>query len=176
MAKFLTPAGALTEVELPPHIYSQADSAGMAVPAFLNSQYPTDPTKYGTTFDQMVASVGLVVPSAGHHAAFGTRAPSMKDVFEGKAGFNAASNVQGFGSPIGQQARTLFPIALVMMGSMLLRCRWMEQSKQGPSYVVRRRRAMMRTYNSHNNKQERRLINKQQQHSNNNERLSGLSG
>lgn len=115
MAKFLTPAGALTEVELPPHIYSQADSAGMAVPAFLNSQYPTDPTKYGTTFDQMVASVGLVVPSAGHHAAFGTRAPSMKDVFEGKAGFNAASNVQGFGSPIGQQARTLFPIALVMM-------------------------------------------------------------
>lgn len=118
MAQFKTPSGALTDAPIDHTIYSRADSAKMSVQAFINSTYQTDPDKYGTAFDQVLASVGLVTANAEAHSSFGQRAPTMHDVFEGRAGFSGAANTQGFGSPVGNQARALFPIALIAMAEV----------------------------------------------------------
>jgi hypothetical protein len=113
MAKFYTPEGLLVEASIDHTIYKEADSKKMSVSTLLNSKYPTDPSKYGSATDQLLASVGFSLPGSRAYKDHGRSAPSMADIFEGRAGFEAASNNQGFGSPIGLQARAMFPIALL---------------------------------------------------------------
>lgn len=120
MSKFRNTAGELVDANLAPSLYSQAAEANLSVSQFINRTYPTDATKYGTAFDQMLASSGLVVPSSAAQSMYGVRPPNMRDVLEGRAsmmggaGFQAASTTAGVGSTAGgSQSRTLFPAALI---------------------------------------------------------------
>lgn len=113
MAKFYDASGALVEAEVPASVYADASKANLSVANHINRLYPTDAAKYGTTFDQMLASTGLLVPSASVQAQYGIRPPTMADVLEGRASFLGASNTQGVGTPNGQQSRTLFPAAII---------------------------------------------------------------
>jgi hypothetical protein len=111
--KFLNAKGEPQEVELQASIYREADAANLNVQAYINRQFETDPTKYGTAFDQMLASISMVVPDAKTQRELGLRAPSMYDVLHGGAVFSAAANTAGVGAPQGSQSRTLFPAAIV---------------------------------------------------------------
>lgn len=113
MPKFLDTTGAVQDVTLEPQIYSQAAAANLSVSAFINRTYPTDSVKFGTTFDQMLASMGMVVPSSAIQSELGMRAPTMHDVLNGSAVFSAAANSAGVGAPTGSQSRTLFPAAII---------------------------------------------------------------
>lgn len=113
-AKFYDVEGKLQDVEVPPDVYSKASAANLSVPAFINREYPTtEDGKYGSTFAQMLASCGLVVPDNTAKNQYGLRPPTMADVLSGSANFLAGSNTQGFGSPQGASSRSLFPAALV---------------------------------------------------------------
>lgn len=114
MAKFLDAKGAVQDIEIGASIYKDASEANLSIPQFVNRKYPTDAAKFGTTFDQMLSSCGLLVPDAALQRELGLRAPTMADVLSGKASFEvAASNTAGIGSPTGSQSRTLFPAAIV---------------------------------------------------------------
>lgn len=111
--KYYNAAGELVDSNIDGTIYSRAEAANLSVAGFINREYPTDAAKFGTSFDQMLASTGLLVPNTGYQSAFGLRAPTMGDVLDGKVNFMANSNTQQVGSPSGQQSRTLFPAAII---------------------------------------------------------------
>lgn len=113
-AKFINDKGEVQDVELPATVYAEAHKANLSLPQYVNRKYPTDASKYGTAFDQMLASCALVVPDAKLQRELGLRAPTMADVLSGAASFDvASSNTAGIGSPTGQQSRTLFPAAII---------------------------------------------------------------
>lgn len=111
--KYYNETGQLVDAPVEPTIYAEASAANLSVSQFINRTYPTDSAKYGTAFDQMLASTGLLVPSSAAQSDFGVRAPSMGDVLGGRVNFLAASNTQQVGTPSGTQSRTLFPAALI---------------------------------------------------------------
>ncbi len=113
MPKFHDTKGALQDVTLEANIYSEAARANLSVSQFINTKYPTDAAKFGTSFDQMLASMGMIVPDSATQRELGLRAPTMADVMNGGASFAAAANTQQIGSPQGQQSRTLFPAAII---------------------------------------------------------------
>jgi hypothetical protein len=113
MPKFLNAKGDVQDVELPAQIYSEAHNANLSVSAYVNRKYETDSAKYGTAFDQMLASCGLVVPDAKLQRELGLRPPTMADVLTGNAQFDIAATTAGIGSPQGSQSRTLFPAAII---------------------------------------------------------------
>lgn len=114
MAKFLDAKGVLQDVAIEPGLYSEAHNANLSVSQYVNQKYPTDAAKYGTSFDQMLASLNMVVPDPVTQRDLGLRAPTMADVLSGGANFSvAAVNTAGVGSPQGAQSRTLFPAAII---------------------------------------------------------------
>lgn len=113
-AKFFDAAGAIQDVELPPQIYSEAAAANLTVSAYLNRKYPTDAEKFGTTFNQMLTSTGLIVPDTKLMKNYGLRAPTMGEVLNGSVNFSAANTEQiGNPAPSTGTSRTLFPAALI---------------------------------------------------------------
>lgn len=113
MAKYIDETGAVQDVKIEPSIYREADAANQNVMTYLNNKYPTDSRKYGTTADQMFASLGMIVPDAQTQRELGMRAPTMLDVMNGGAAFSAAANGAGVGASQGSQSRTLFPAAII---------------------------------------------------------------
>lgn len=85
-AKFFDETGSIQEAVLDVTDYKAAADAGMSVPQYINKKYKTDSAKFGTAFDQIVASEGLFVRK---NAEFGIRPPTMADVFAGKAEMQA---------------------------------------------------------------------------------------
>ena len=115
-AKFYDAEGKLQDVEIPPTVYKSASDANLSVPAYINRMYATDEAKYGTAFQQMLTSTGLIVPDQKVAANYGLRAPTMDLVLEGKASFMAGpANTEQFGNaaPSTGTSRTLFPAALI---------------------------------------------------------------
>lgn len=120
MAKFQNTSGAWEDVTIDASIYSAAASNKMSPAGYLNATYKTDVAKYGTAADQLMASVGLVAPASGTYEAHGRNQPTLADIFQGKAGFEAATSNQGYGNPVGLQARALFPIATLALADLEL--------------------------------------------------------
>jgi len=116
MAFFIDRTGATIDVpadKLGADLYKRAFDANMAVPAYVNSQFPEANTDVGTAFQQLCASEGLSLPEGKN--PFGLRPATVGEILDGKAGFQAAGNVKDSGSPFGIASRTLFPAALVEM-------------------------------------------------------------
>lgn len=111
--KYYNVAGELVDAKIEPQIHSQAAAANLSVSQFINRQYPTDVGRYGTTFDQMLASSGMIVPSNAQQRNMGYRAPTMADVLSGNAQFQAAGGSTSSGTPYGSESRTLFPVAVI---------------------------------------------------------------
>lgn len=102
MAKFIDLNGATQDVKLDVSIYKEATDNHMTVPQLINTKYQTDSEKFGSAFDQFAAESGLFIHSNNRYAI---RAPSMADVFTGKAEMNAGVIVRD-ASPA---SRILFP-------------------------------------------------------------------
>lgn len=101
MTAFLDASGATQQVDLNVSMYQQAARAGMSFQQFVNSQYPTNASKYGTVFEQMMASEGIFVRS---NRELGIRASTMDDILNG--GMQAGGVTVKDGIPA---SRILFP-------------------------------------------------------------------
>lgn len=100
------------DVKLDVTMYREAKDANKTVVQHLNSMYDADP-KYGTAFQQLCASEGLVL--TGKDNPFGLRSPSIAEILDGKSAIMAGSptNTSGSQSPYGSQSRSLFPAAVI---------------------------------------------------------------
>ena len=106
---FIMTSEGRTEVALDPTVYKAAKDAKVSVEQYVNQQYPDADPKYGTAFDQVCASTGLVL--TGKENPFGAKSPLLFDIFEGHT--LAAANVEKKGDPFGSQSRTLFPAFII---------------------------------------------------------------
>lgn len=102
MSKFIDQSGATQNVELSHTIYADAAKLGLSVPQFINTTYPTDSAKFGTTFEQLLASEGMFLRA---DRALGIRPPSMKEILEGNMALNAGTIVRD----AAPASRILFP-------------------------------------------------------------------
>lgn len=96
-------------------IYKEAKDQGVSVPQLLNKKFAgdTDCEKFGTPFQQMCASEGMIIVPSGAKNPFGIRSPLVADILDGKSSISAAANVAQKGTPYGAQSRTLFPAAII---------------------------------------------------------------
>jgi hypothetical protein len=99
--------GSKQEVEIDATIYKAAADSFLTVPQYLNRRFPTDSEKHGSAFEQMLAATGMFMHRDGR---YGIRPPSMADVIEGTAVFNAAGVVVRDASPA---SRILFPAVIL---------------------------------------------------------------
>lgn len=107
---YIDHTGAQQDVEIRLEDYRAAQEAGMSLAAYYNTRFPTNEDQNGSTFAQFARSCGLFAQEDRH---FGIRAPSLKDIFSGRAALmgNAVVRPDGTGSntPAG---RLLFPAVL----------------------------------------------------------------
>lgn len=108
--------GVKQDVPLLPQIYMEAKAEKKSVPQLLNSRYRDIDTTYGTAFQQLCSSEGIISVPNGQKNPFGLRSATVSDILEGKSGFGAATttNTEQRGTPFGTGSRTLFPAALIM--------------------------------------------------------------
>lgn len=104
--KYKDESGANQEVSLGVQVYKEAADAGMSLPAYLAQKFPTDSAKYGTTFEQFLASQGLFVRA---DRSFGLRPPTMGEILNGAAVMQAGTIVRD-ASPA---SRIMFPAVII---------------------------------------------------------------
>lgn len=80
MTAFLDAAGANQKVDLDVSMYRQAADANLSFQQYINKNFPTNAAKYGTTFNQMMASEGIFIQS---NRELGIRASTMHEVMHG---------------------------------------------------------------------------------------------
>ena len=107
MSSFLDKNGAVQQVDLEVSMYRQAAEAGMSLQHFLNAKYPTDTLKYGTSFQQMMASEGIFVRP---NRELGIRASTMDEILNGNK-IQAGGVVVKDGVPA---SRILFPAVFLL--------------------------------------------------------------
>lgn len=106
MSAFLDASGATQQVELEVSMYQQAARSGMSFQHFINTKYPTDAKKYGSTFEQLMASEGIFVKA---NRDLGIRASTMDEILNG--GMQAGGVVVKDGVPA---SRILFPAVFLL--------------------------------------------------------------
>ena len=107
MASFIDHNGETQQLPIALSMYRQAADNNMSFRQFINATYPTqDAKKYGSTFNQILASEGIFVSS---NAEYGIRASNLDAILNGRPQINAGV-VTKEGSPT---TRFLFPAALM---------------------------------------------------------------
>jgi len=98
------------EVKLDLSVYQAAASEGLSVSQYVNRKFDTDEEKFGTAFDQMCESSGLLLKP---NKKYGIKSPSLADVFSGKAmlGQIGAATV----ADADPASRLLYPAAVIQM-------------------------------------------------------------
>lgn len=110
IAKIKDEKGENQEVKLDLSLYQAAAAEGLSVSQYINRNYSTDEEKYGTAFEQMCESTGLLTQP---NKKYGIKAPSLADIFSGKAQmgqFGAASVADA-----DPASRLLYPAAVIQM-------------------------------------------------------------
>lgn len=110
MVNFIDLQGNQQDVQIQLEDYRAAEESGMSLAAYYNTKYPTDTEQNGSTFAQFARSCGLFAQEDRH---YGIRAPSMKDIFSGRASIMGAAIVRPDGTKSNTPAgRLLFPAVL----------------------------------------------------------------
>lgn len=118
MTQIIDRQGTAQEVNLTVDDYRIAMEQGLTLPQYLNTKFDTDAEKYGTPFEQAMASNGMFLRADRHT---GLKPPSMKDVLNG----NVDIAMGPLTRPDGNNAQTLtgrllFPaVVLEMIESQL---------------------------------------------------------
>lgn len=108
MPSIINPQGERTEVTLSSNLYKAAVDAGLTVPQYINTTYPTSPDASSSSFEQLCESAGLLVAS---NREFGLKTPTLAMVFDGRADLSAAAVTQD-GNPA---SRILYPAVVLEM-------------------------------------------------------------
>lgn len=103
MTGFYDAQGAVQQIDLSVSMYRQAAEAGMTLPQWLAREYPTDTKKYGSTFTQLMADMGISVQP---NREMGIRPSTMAEILNGTTGMKAGGVVVKDGVPA---SRILFP-------------------------------------------------------------------
>lgn len=116
MSFYMDAQGRKHEVPVTLELYHEAKDAGLTLAQHINTKFAAagaEPDlKYGTVFQQVSASEGLVLVGEN---PFGKRSPYLQDIFDGKSGYNVVAEPVNRANPYGTQARTLFPMAVIEM-------------------------------------------------------------
>jgi hypothetical protein len=91
MSAFLDASGNVQQLPITVEMYRAAADANMTLPQFINAQHPTDHERYGSAFNQILASEGIFVRP---NRELGIRATTMDEILNGKRGVQAASVVK----------------------------------------------------------------------------------
>lgn len=110
MFKYVDAKGANQEVKVEASEaigwYKEAQKLGMSLPAYLAQKYPTDSEKYGSTFEQFCASLGLFVRA---NQKVGLRPPTIEEALNGSAVLQAGTVVKD----AAPASRILFPAVFI---------------------------------------------------------------
>lgn len=113
MTQIIDRQGLAQEVTLNLGHYEAAFQAGLSLPQYLNQQFDTDAEKYGTAFEQALASNNMFLRP---DRASGIRPPSMKDVLSGSVEMNMGPITRPDGNNAQSLAgRLLFPAVVLEM-------------------------------------------------------------
>lgn len=112
-ASIIDRAGKRQEVTtLTPAVYQMAKESNLSVPQWVNRNFETDSEKYGTAFEQLCASCGLILA---RDREFGLKPPTLEQVFKG---LNSGS-VDLQGGVVVKEAdpvsRIIFPAVVIEM-------------------------------------------------------------
>lgn len=80
MSAFYDASGALQQLPLDVTMYREAAEQGMSLQQWLNLKYPTNTEKYGTTFQQLMASEGIFLKP---NQELGIRPSTMAEILNG---------------------------------------------------------------------------------------------
>lgn len=108
MSSFFDRAGNIQQVDLSVGMYRDAFNAGLSLPHFLARTYRTDSTKYGSVFNQLLASEGIFVKA---NRELGIRPSTMADILNG-SGMQAGGVTVKDGVPA---SRILFPATILQL-------------------------------------------------------------
>ena len=86
MAAFQNAQGQTQQLEIPVTMYAQAAEAGMSLSQYINTNFPTNTERYGSTFNQVLESEGIFVRA---DAEIGVRASTMHDILNGRSATSA---------------------------------------------------------------------------------------
>lgn len=106
MAAFIDRNGATQQVSLDVGLYKEFAEKGMTFQAGINQMFPTDASKYGSTFEQLCASEGIFVKG---NRQLGIRPSTLADVLEGRPSRDANVNTRD-GVPA---SRILYPAVVL---------------------------------------------------------------
>lgn len=106
MSSFIDANGAVQQVTLDVTMYREAATSGQTLPHYFNKKYPTNVQKYGTSFQQMMASEGIFVQP---NRELGIRASTMDEILNGTS--MQAGVVVKDGVPA---SRILFPAVFLL--------------------------------------------------------------
>lgn len=111
---FVDHTGQRQEISMSLSDYAAAQKCKLTLPQYVNLKYPTDPTKFGTTFTQMLASTGMFLSA---DRDYNIRPPTLAQIFEGSVPeINMGSITLPDGAASDTPAgRLLFPAALLEM-------------------------------------------------------------
>lgn len=113
MTQIIGKDGAAVEVKLDLDDVREAYDAGLTVPQYINKKYSTDESKFGTAFEQCLASTGMYLSS---DREFGIKPPSMRDVVSGKVDIGMGTIVRPDGSQaLTVSGRLLFAATIIEM-------------------------------------------------------------
>jgi len=113
MTQICTREGLRQEIDLSLKDYENALNTGLTLPQYLASQYETDEEKYGTVFEQAMASNNMFVR---RDNKTGIKPPSMKDILSGSADISMGPITRNDGSNAQTlSGRLLFPAAVLEM-------------------------------------------------------------
>jgi hypothetical protein len=106
MAAFIDAQGQQQQLKLDVTMYKQAGEMGMNLPQFLATQFPTNPEKYGSTFEQLLASEGIVLKP---NRDFGMRPSTLAEILEGRPSLDGSVTVKD----AVPTSRILFPAVIL---------------------------------------------------------------
>lgn len=109
MAFIIDKTGGQQRVTLDLSIYREAKEKNITASQLINTKFADHDPKYGTPYEQLIASEGLTVNP---DRTFGLRPKTMGEILNGD-GMSAAANVDKKTDPFGSQSRTLFPLAVI---------------------------------------------------------------
>lgn len=111
MTQIIDSTGLAQEVNLVVEDYKAAFDAGLTLPQYLNNKYPTDAAKYGTAFEQSMASNGMFMSS---DKVSGLKPPTIADIMSGNVniGMGPITRPDGSGAQ-SVSGRLLFPAAIL---------------------------------------------------------------
>jgi hypothetical protein len=111
MTSIIARDGTRQEINLTLEDHQAADAAGMSFSAYINNKYDTDAEKYGTAFNQALASNNIFMKP---NKDYGIKAPTVSQIVAGNYDINMGAITKTDGrDPFSPQGRLIFAASML---------------------------------------------------------------